>query len=91
MRCLLQFLLDMAALGDAVLTVTGAERINYEILGNTEPALHAHVVPRYRWESAERRRQPVWLHDWTTAPGCDTASPGLRQKLADRLRVAPAE
>jgi len=88
----LQFLLDMAALGDAVLIVTGAERINYEILGNAEPALHAHVIPRYGWESAERRRQPVWLHDWTTAPGSDTAaSHGLRQKLADRLRVTPAE
>ncbi|MEY4094052.1 MAG: hypothetical protein RLZZ53_1251, partial [Acidobacteriota bacterium] len=29
-----QFLRDMAALGDAVLAATGAERINYEILGN---------------------------------------------------------
>ena len=88
----LQFLLDMAVLGDAVLAVTGAERINYEILGNVEPALHAHVIPRYGWESADRRREPVWLHDWTTAPGYDeSASDGLRQKLADRLRVAAAE
>ena len=81
-----------AALGDAVLGVTGAERINYEILGNAEPALHAHVIPRYEWESAERRRQPVWSHDWTTAPGCDTAaSHGLQQKLTDLLRAEAAE
>src|SRR5947209_13661388 len=38
-----QFLADMARLGDAVLEVTGAVRINYEMLGNVEPALHAHV------------------------------------------------
>jgi diadenosine tetraphosphate (Ap4A) HIT family hydrolase len=63
-----RFLHDMARLGDAVLAVTGAERINYDILGNVEPALHAHVVPRYAWESAERRRTAVWLHDWTAAP-----------------------
>jgi diadenosine tetraphosphate (Ap4A) HIT family hydrolase len=52
------FLDDMARLGDAVLAVTGAERINYEILGNVEPALHAHVIPRYASErpTAERRR-----------------------------------
>jgi len=62
-----QFLADMARLGDAVLLVTGAERINYEILGNVEPALHAHVIPRHTNEAPERRKQPVWLHDWTAA------------------------
>src|SRR5947207_10923186 len=41
------FLLDMTRLGDAFLKVTGAARINYVILGNLEPALHAHVIPRY--------------------------------------------
>src|SRR6185436_2929696 len=62
-----QFLEDMARLGDAVLSVTDAERVNYEILGNVEPALHAHVIPRYSWEIAETRRRPVWLHDWDNA------------------------
>lgn len=62
------FLDDMARLGDAVLQVTSAERINYEILGNLEPALHAHVIPRYAWEPPERRRVPVWLHDQSSAP-----------------------
>lgn len=62
------FLDDMARLGDAVLQVTSAERINYEILGNLEPALHAHVIPRYAWEPPERRRVPVWLHDQASAP-----------------------
>ena len=41
------FLADMAALGDAVLSVTHAIRINYAIFGNQDPALHAHVIPRY--------------------------------------------
>jgi diadenosine tetraphosphate (Ap4A) HIT family hydrolase len=63
-----QFLDDMARLGDAVLAVTGAERLNYEILGNVEPALHAHVIPRYAWEPPARRRTTVWLHDWSAAP-----------------------
>lgn len=62
------FLADMARLGDAVLAVTGAERVNYEMLGNVEPALHAHVIPRYEWEIPARRRTSVWLHDWTEAP-----------------------
>ena len=48
--------------------VTGAERINYEILGNVEPALHAHVIPRYAWEAPAQRQTAVWLHDWSSAP-----------------------
>lgn len=57
-----QFLDDMAALGDAVLAVTGAVRINYEMLGNLEPALHAHVFPRYDDEPEELMTKPVWLY-----------------------------
>ena len=80
-----QFLGDMAALGDAVLTVTGAERINYEILGNVEPALHAHVIPRHAVENPELRRTAVWLHDWKTAPAVDAHALALAQQIAARL------
>lgn len=68
-----RFLDDMARLGDAVLAVTGAERINYEILGNVEPALHAHVIPRYATEPPDLRTKPVWLHDWAAAEKFDAA------------------
>lgn len=82
-----RFLDDMARLGDAVLEVTGADRINYEILGNVEPALHAHVIPRYASEPAETRRQPVWLHDWTIATPFDvTGHADLRRRLELALR-----
>ena len=57
-----QFLNDMAALGDAVLAVTGALRINYETLGNLEPALHAHLFPRYADEPEDLRTKAVWLY-----------------------------
>jgi diadenosine tetraphosphate (Ap4A) HIT family hydrolase len=61
-----QFLLDMTVLGDALLEVTDAYRINYEILGNAEPALHAHVFPRYLTEPEELRSSPVWNYDRDT-------------------------
>jgi diadenosine tetraphosphate (Ap4A) HIT family hydrolase len=80
-----QFLEDMARLGDAVLSVTGAERINYEILGNVEPALHAHIIPRHASEDPERRRTAVWLHDWKTAPALDANSPALARRIAALL------
>ncbi|HTT08119.1 MAG TPA: hypothetical protein VMH34_04950 [Gammaproteobacteria bacterium] len=82
-----RFLGDMADLGAAVLTVTGAARINYEMLGNAEPALHAHVIPRYSTEPEALRRQPVWLHDWHVAPAFDPARDRpLMARLAAALR-----
>lgn len=56
------FLLDMSLVGDAVSAVCKPLKINYEILVNAETFLHAHVFPRYEWESDERRRMPVWLY-----------------------------
>jgi diadenosine tetraphosphate (Ap4A) HIT family hydrolase len=80
-----QFLDDMVRLGDAVLATTGAERINYEILGNVEPALHAHVIPRHASEDPELRKKPVWLHDWKTAPPIDEDAQTLARRIAARL------
>lgn len=54
-----RFLLDMSLLGEAVSACTPAHRVNYEILGNAEPALHAHVWPRFRHEPHEFREGPV--------------------------------
>lgn len=49
----IQFLEDMARLGDAVLAATDAVRINYSIYGNLDPFLHAHIFPRYEWEDPQ--------------------------------------
>lgn len=71
---------DLVVLGDAVLEATGAARINYEILGNVEPALHAHVFPRYVDEPEALRLKAVWLHDW------DAARPFDAEQDAEMMR-----
>lgn len=63
-----QFLEDMARLGDALLAVTGALRINYAMFGNQEPALHAHLFPRFADEPAAQRTAHPWSYDWSAAP-----------------------
>jgi diadenosine tetraphosphate (Ap4A) HIT family hydrolase len=78
-----QFLVDMAKLGDALLKVTGAVRINYAIFGNVEPALHAHVIPRYGDEQEKLRTAQPWAYDWEAAPAFDRAK---YQELAEGLR-----
>ncbi|MCW5942160.1 MAG: hypothetical protein KIS66_08000 [Fimbriimonadaceae bacterium] len=82
------FLADMALAGDALIRVTGAVRINYEMLGNLEPALHAHLIPRYAGEPSATRTKPVWLMDWEAAPYYDETSHGnLRKRLRRQLEA----
>lgn len=84
------FLLDMARIGDALLEVTDAVRINYEILGNAARALHAHVIPRYATEPPERRVGPVWWYPQETLRGVPfsmTAHGQLRDQLANALQA----
>jgi diadenosine tetraphosphate (Ap4A) HIT family hydrolase len=82
-----QFLLDMSRLGDALVRATSPVRINYAIFGNVEPALHAHIIPRYRTEPEAMRTQHPWAYDWNAAPAFDViaAAPlikSLRVELA---------
>jgi diadenosine tetraphosphate (Ap4A) HIT family hydrolase len=56
-----QFLSDMAELGDALKHATGCMRVNYGIYGNLDPFLHVHVWPRYEWEPLEQRTMPPFL------------------------------
>lgn len=56
------FLTDMAKVGDALLKVTDAFRINYALMGNSDPILHAHIVPRYMWEPEKIRKGLPWDH-----------------------------
>ena len=81
------YLTDLARLGDAVIAATGAERVNYGILGNVEPELHGHVFPRFADEDPDLRLKPVWLHDWDAAP---PFSPDLHGPLREKLRAALA-
>ena len=80
-----RFLLDMTLLGDALLEVTGAARINYSIFGNSDAALHAHVTPRYRGEPETLRRGPPAFYDRKNAPKFD---PERDAALIEHLREA---
>lgn len=57
------FLRDMTAVGDAVRSVCAPARLNYAMLGNLEPALHAHIIPRYDHEPDALRTKSIWNYD----------------------------
>ncbi|MEV6819389.1 diadenosine tetraphosphate hydrolase [Nocardiopsis dassonvillei] len=90
----LAFLSGMDKLGEAVERACkqrdpAFRRVNLEILGNTDPYLHAHVWPRYAWEPTDLVGRPVWLYPrerWSD--GWSALGPqhdGLRETIGEEL------
>jgi diadenosine tetraphosphate (Ap4A) HIT family hydrolase len=81
-----QFLSDMAAIGDALLVITDAVRINYAMFGNADPALHAHIFPRRSAEPDTTRTLQPWALDWNAAPAYSDAAHGdFKRRLGEHL------
>ena len=82
------FLWEMSVVGDVILEVTGASRINYEMIGNVEPALHAHIFPRYENEPDNLKLKPVWFYNWENARAFDESQDSeMMQSIAEGLKA----
>ena len=57
-----EYLGYMTLIGDALLEVTDAYRINYCILGNSDSYLHAHIIPRSMSEPEKFRTGLPWSY-----------------------------
>ena len=80
---------EASVVGDALLDITGAVRINYEILGNLAPALHLHIFPRFDDEPEVLRTAPVWSYDWAAARPFDPqADSAMMRKIRNHLERA---
>jgi diadenosine tetraphosphate (Ap4A) HIT family hydrolase len=53
------FFEDMCCVGAALEHAFGADKMNFEVLGNAVPHLHAHIKPRYYGDPAPSR--PIWV------------------------------
>ncbi|UCH32839.1 MAG: HIT family protein [Candidatus Bathyarchaeota archaeon] len=55
----LKFCEEMIEVAAAIDKVFHPDKINYELLGNTSPHLHWHIIPRYKNDSLWG--QPIWV------------------------------
>ena len=59
-----EFLWEMSEVAAAVYRAFHPKKLNYELLGNTDPHLHWHLFPRY--ENDPEPEKPVWSIDKNT-------------------------
>ncbi|MFZ0680822.1 HIT family protein [Candidatus Binatus sp.] len=52
---------EMRLVAEAIAAVVKPWKMNYECLGNSEPHVHWHLLPRNENEPEELRRGPIWL------------------------------
>ena len=50
---------EMRLVAEAIAAIVKPWKMNYECLGNSEPHVHWHLLPRY--ETDEMRHGPIWL------------------------------
>ena len=67
-----QYLWEMSEVAAAVFRAFTPDKMNYELLGNTERHLHWHLFPRYADDPNPNR--PVWEHDHPPKPPSDAES-----------------
>jgi diadenosine tetraphosphate (Ap4A) HIT family hydrolase len=56
------FMMCVTKVGRAVKKIVGAKRMNYAVLGNAVPHVHAHVIPRFETDP-NPNKSPWNRHD----------------------------
>lgn len=82
------FLKEMSLVAEAVHQVVQPEKMNYELLGNSESHMHWHLFPRMKEELAAHKG-PIW---WVPAAerNADAVRPSdeEREGLIEKIRAA---
>lgn len=89
-----QFFSDLVLLGDAIMQVTGSDRINYLVLCNQVPELHGHCIPRFDTEDPTKRMHgPFEAYDFANARLADATNSdhALYGSLKETLKALLAE
>jgi diadenosine tetraphosphate (Ap4A) HIT family hydrolase len=81
-----QFSLDTIRIGDALIALKGAYRINYLTMCNLDQSLHTHIIPRYMSEPDDLRRDnAMHAYDRNAARRADPKTDGPLMEEMRRL------
>ncbi len=82
----IKFLEEMSILAKAVYVTFKPDKLNYELLGNTDQHMHWHIFPRRKTDQLPN--QTIWAvnKDTRNAPSCIPTEQD-RQVLINRMKV----
>ncbi len=73
------FLKEMATVAEAVIKAFKPKKLNYELLGNSDPHLHWHLIPRY--SDDPNPKTAIWAIDYEIR--CNKNSKPSEKKLKE--------
>ena len=79
---------DVSTAARAIKLAVNAFKMNYEILGNADPHVHCHLIPRQLDEP--RPKVPAWLHPEAQAALAAGKAEEIKQRIVMLLRQPPA-
>jgi diadenosine tetraphosphate (Ap4A) HIT family hydrolase len=79
---------DVSTAARAIKLAVNAFKMNYEILGNADPHVHCHLIPRQLDEP--RPKVPAWLHPEAQAALAAEKAEEIKQRIVMLLRQLPA-
>ena len=74
---------DVSTAARAIHRAVNAFKMNYEILGNADPHVHCHVIPRQLNEP--KPKVPAWLHPEPQAELAPEAAEAIRRRIVALL------
>jgi diadenosine tetraphosphate (Ap4A) HIT family hydrolase len=83
------FLEDARDAARAIARATASPRVNYAVLGNTEPHLHWHLIPRFP-DREPLPARPPWEHPENASPLGSGAISELTARIAAELAPSQA-
>jgi diadenosine tetraphosphate (Ap4A) HIT family hydrolase len=81
-----QFMADVSSAGRAIKSATEADRMNYAVLGNIEPHVHFHLIPRVLAKDPVPQRPP-WEHPAPVSPLSQDEVDRISDAIARHLRA----
>jgi len=79
---------DVSAAARAIKLAVNSFKMNYEILGNADPHMHCHLIPRQLDEP--KPKVPAWLHPEAQAALAADKAEEIKQRIMMLLHQVPA-
>ena len=83
----IEFLTEMSQVAQAVYEAFSPDKLNYELLGNTENHLHWHIFPRYANDPEPNK--PIWVID-PKIRYADNVIPNTKERRALKIKLLQA-